>query len=305
MRYTQIGFDRASVIGLGAWQFGAREWNWEESQRKESIRIVHRAIELGINVIDTAEIYGKGRSEEIVGEAIAGQDESVLLASKVFPLLPVPSRIRRAAKRSLERLRLTQIDLYQLHWHNPGVPLRLQMKGMRRLRDDGQIWHIGVSNFSRRQWQRAEAVLGSPVETNQVQYSLLQRKPENDLLAYTRDFGRVLIAYSPLAQGLLSGKYDVNNVPGDVRRFNRFFKQNNLQRALRVVDSLKEIAAKYDATPAQIALAWVVYHPNVIAIPGARSVSQVEENAAAADIRLSEDDYNFLSAAADRYRDDP
>ena len=156
-----------------------------EAQR--AIRIVQRAIKLGINVLDTAEIYGKGLSETIVGEAIADHREQVLLASTVFPICPVPSRIRLAAACSLKRLRSTQIDLYQLHRYNPLVPLRIQMSGMRDLRESGQIRYIGVSNFSRRQWQRAEAALGNPVHTNQVQYGLLQTKPESDLTTYARD----------------------------------------------------------------------------------------------------------------------
>ena len=271
-----------------------------EAQRAK--RIVQRAIKLGINVLDTAEIYGKGLSETIVGEAIADHREQVLLASTVFPICPVPSRIRLAAACSLKRLRSTQIDLYQLHRYNPLVPLRIQMSGMRDLRESGQIRYICVSNFSRRQWQRAEAALGNQVHTNQVPYGLLQTKPESDLTTYARDRRRVIIAYSPLAQGLLSGKYGIDHVPGDVHRFNRFFRPKNLHRAMQVVDSLTEIAAKQGATPAQIALAWVVHHPNVIAIPGARSVSQLEENTAAADIHLTGEVWAFLSSAAERFR---
>jgi aryl-alcohol dehydrogenase-like predicted oxidoreductase len=294
MRYIQIGEDRASVIGLGTWQFGTQGWGWEPSQRREAIRIVHRALELGVNVIDTAEAYARGESESIIGEALTDRRESAFLASKMLPLFPLPGRIRRAAAASLARLRTDHMDLYQIHWPNPVVPLRVQMKGMRAVRDAGQTRHLGVSNFTLGLWQRAEHALGGPVMTNQVQYSLLRRKAER-LLPWAQQHGRVVIAYSPLAQGMLSGKYTAANAPGGVRKINLFFTRSNMEAAQPLLAALRDIATKHGATCAQIALAWLVHHPNVMAIPGARSVAQLEENAAAADIALSEDDFARLN----------
>lgn len=300
MRFTQIGEDKASVIGLGTWQYGAKEWGWEESQRDEAHRIIRRAVELGINVIDTAEGYSKGESEAIIGEALEGLRDKVFLATKHNPIMPLPKRIQKTATASLQRLRTDKVDLYQIHWPNPLVPMRVQMKGMRAVRDAGQTKHIGVSNFTFGMWKKAEKALGGPVVSNQVQYNLLRRKPEQ-VLPWAQENGRTIIAYSPLAQGFLTGKYGADNAPGGVRKINFFFTRKNVESAQPVLTALREIAKKHDATPAQIALAWLVHHPNVIAIPGARSVSQLEQNAAAGDIELTEDEFARLTAASDAF----
>ena len=164
MRYVQIGEDRASVIGLGTWQFGAKGWGWNASQRDDAVRIIHRALDLGINVIDTAEAYSKGESESIIGEALEGMRDRAFVASKLLPLMPLPGRIRRAAAASLERLHTDRMDLYQIHWPNPAVPLGVQMKGMRAVRDAGQTKHVGVSNFTLGQWKKADQALGAPAD---------------------------------------------------------------------------------------------------------------------------------------------
>ena len=300
MRYVSIGEDQASVIGLGTWQFGAKEWGWEPSQRDEAVRIIHRAIELGVNVIDTAEAYSKGESESIIGEALVGMRDRAFVASKLLPIMPLPGKIRKAAAASLERLKTDHMDLYQIHWPNPVVPLGVQMKGMRAVRDAGRTRHVGVSNFTLGMWQKAERGLGGPVMTNQVQYSLLRRKAEK-LLPWAQENGRVVMAYSPLAQGMLSGRYTADNAPGGVRKINVFFTRANMEAARPVLAALREIAAKHDATCAQIALAWLVHHPNVIAIPGARNMSQLEQHAAAGDIELSEDQFARLTEAANAF----
>jgi len=175
--------------------------------------IVERALDLGVNLVDTAEAYGYGRSERIVGEAIRGRRDEVFLATKLFPLLPIPPVVQQRARGSARRLGVDAIDLYQVHWPNPVVPNAPTMEGMRRVLDEGIVRHAGVSNFSRARWADAERRLGRPVISNQVQYSLVQRKPERELLPYTQRAGRLVIAYSPLAQGLLSGHYDGTNPP--------------------------------------------------------------------------------------------
>jgi aryl-alcohol dehydrogenase-like predicted oxidoreductase len=159
-----------------------------------------------------------------------------------------------------------------------------------------------VSNFSQVRWEDAERVLGPPVLSNQVQYSLAQRKPERELLPYAQRAGRLVIAYSPLAQGLLSGRYDGTNSPrGWVRRTNTLFLPENIVRAGELLDGLRDVARAHDAAPAQVALAWVIRRPNVVAIPGASSVAQLESNVAAADLELSQDEDARLTAAADRF----
>ena len=288
MRYVSIAGREVSVVGLGAWQFGSTGWGWNrEFGTREALAVVERAIELGIVLFDTAEVYAGGASEQILGEALREHRDRVYVASKVWPTHPLRSQVRAAAAGSLARLRMERIDLYQVHWPNPLVPLAWTMAGMRDLLDAGRIGAVGVSNFGLDRWRRADAALGAIVPANQVRYNLLQRGPERDLLPFAQEQGRVIIAYSPLAQGLLSGRYDSGHVPGGVRRFNPLFTRENLDRVRPVLGVLGDVAKAHAATPAQIALAWVVGRPGVVAIPGAKSVEQVEENAAAADIELS------------------
>ncbi len=177
------------------------------------------------------------------------------------------------------------------------------MRGMRALQRVGLVGEVGVSNYSLRRWRAAEDALGSRVLSNQVPYSLVARFPERDLLPFAQAHGRVVLAYSPLAQGLLSGRYDPGNRPANrVRAANPLFLPVNLQRAAELIAALREVAEAHSATPAQIALAWVIRHPAVAAIPGASSVEQLEHNAAAADIDLTSDQYQALAAAAVRFR---
>lgn len=302
MRYVEAQGARLSAIGLGTWQFGSREWNYGSNYNEhESVEIVHRAIDLGINLIDTAEIYGFGRSERIVARAIAGRRADVFVATKVFPLAPIAPVVEQRGRASSRRLGIEPIDLYQVHWPNPVVPIGTTMEGIRRLQHAGVVTHAGVSNFGLAQWKAAEAALGSTVLTNQVQYSLVQRKPERDLVPWAQQTGHVVIAYSPLAQGFLGAKYDASNRPGGVRATNPLFLPENLDRAKALFAALREIATTHGATPAQVALAWLIRKPNVVAIPGASSVRQLESNAAAADIELTEDENSRLTAASDAF----
>ena len=181
----------------------------------------------------------------------------------------------------------------------------VKMSGMKDLIASGEIRHVGVSNYDVASWQEAEAALGRPVVTNQVRYSLLTRRPERQLLPYAVTNRRLLIAWSPLEQGLLSGKYGNGTAPRFDRPSTEYFSPENLRRALPVVRALREVATARDATPAQVALAWLVHHPNVVAIAGAKSLSQLEENAAAADLTLADDEFTYLTAAADRFRPTP
>ena len=293
MRFVEVGGARLSVIGLGTWQFGSVEWGYGKGYAGgEAAAIVHRALDLGVNVIDTAEIYGQGRSEKIVGEAIRGRRDEVFLATKLFPL-GLPFQVGARARASARRLGVDRIDLYQLHWPSPAFPVRYTMPRLRRLIEAGLVAHIGVSNFSAGAWQGAERAAGMPVLSNQVQFSLLHRSPEVEMVGWAQRQGRVVIAYSPLGQGLLSGRYQ-DAVPGNFRRFRSDFRAAARARVAPLIAALKEIGDHHGATPAQVALAWLIGKPNVIAIPGASSVRQLEENAAAGDLLLSQEESQRL-----------
>ena len=307
MRYLSAGVGpkttRISRIGLGAWQFGSREWGYGQSYAEQEARaIVRRAVELGVTLFDTAEIYGFGRSERILGEAIGEDRESVFLATKLFPLLPVAPVVEQRAVASANRLGVRRLDLYQVHQPNPLVRDGTIMRGMRALQRVGLVGEVGVSNYSLDRWRAAEQALGSQVLSNQVRYNLVDRSPERDLLPFAESTGHLVIAYSPLAQGLLSGKYDRDHRPVNrLRATSPMFLPENLDRAGELIATLREVADAHSATPAQIALAWVIHRPAVVAIPGASSVEQLESNAAAADIDLTEDEYQALHAAATRF----
>ena len=308
MRYLSAGVNpettRISRIGLGAWQFGSPEWGYgKDYAGQEAHAIVRRALELGVTLFDTAEIYGFGRSERILGAAIGEDRDSVFLATKLFPLLPVAPVVEQRAVASANRLGTRRLDLYQVHQPNPVVRDGTIMRGMRALQRVGLVSEVGVSNYSLDRWRAAEHALGSRVLSNQVRYNLIDRSPEQYLLPFAETTGHIVIAYSPLAQGLLSGKYDRDHRPANrIRASSPLFLPENLDRAGDLIASLREVADAHAATPAQIALAWVIHHPAVVASPGASSVGQLESNVAAADIDLTEDEYQALNAAAARFR---
>jgi aryl-alcohol dehydrogenase-like predicted oxidoreductase len=303
VRYVNVGGTRLSVIGLGTWQFGSRAWRYGDAYaRAGAAAITKRALELGVNLIDTAEIYGFGRSERIVGGAIAGRRADAFVATKLYPAFPVAPVVVRRAIGSARRLGVERIDLYQVHAPNPAVPVSSTMRGMARLQRMGRIDRVGVSNFSLPQWRGAEDALGAPVLSNQVRYSLAVRDPERELVPWAQASDRLVIAYSPLAQGLLSGRYDRDHLPTDVRTKNPLFLPENLTLATELLASLREVAAAHDATPSQVALAWLVRRPNVVAIPGAGSVAQLEANVAAADLELNDQEDRLLTEISDRFR---
>jgi len=297
VKFVDAAGARVSAIGLGTWQFGSMEWGYGSRYAREDAKaIVHRALELGVNLIDTAEIYGQGRSERIVGEAIRDSRERVFLATKLFPI-GIPPLVASRARASARRLGVDHIDLYQQHWPSPLFPLGVTMPRMQRLVESGLIGHIGVSNFGLKQWQDAERALGGPVLSNQVLFSLVHREPDSDLVPWAQKEGRIVIAYSPLGQGLLSGKYQ-EAPPRNFRRFRTNFRAAGRARVVPLVAALRDIASKHGATPSQVALAWLIRKPNVVAIPGASSVKQVEENVAAADVDLTDDEADRLGSLA-------
>jgi aryl-alcohol dehydrogenase-like predicted oxidoreductase len=305
MRYVEVGGAKLSVIGLGTWQFGSREWGYGAEYVDRTAReITIRALDLGITLMDTAEAYGFGRSERTLGATLeeTGRRDEAFLATKIFPVAPVATVVESRAKSSAKRLRTNVIDLYQIHWPNPLVGDASAMTGMRRIVDSGLVRHAGVSNYALDRWQRAEEAFGGPILSNQVSFSLIERRPLRELVPFAQERGRVIIAYSPLAQGVLGGKYDAQTRPvGMARRMNPLFLAENLERAEPLIDALREIAKSHQVKPAQVALAWLVRMPNVVAIPGASSVEQVEFNAAAAEVVLTDGEASQLLEAAERF----
>ena len=303
MRYVEADGLRLSVIGLGTWQFGSREWGYGESYASEAApAIVRRAIELGVTVLDTAEIYGFGRSERIVGEAIKGRRDGLVIATKLVPALPFPAVVGWQVRGSLRRLGLEQIDLYQVHFPNPLASARSTMAPMRTLLEEKLVRHVGVSNYSLERWRAAERALGRPILTNQVRFSLAAPLPHWELVPYASEEKRLVIAYSPLGQGLLSGGHSLGSpAPADVRGRNRLFRERSLRLAEPLLAALRETAATHGATPAQVALAWLIGHDSVVAIPGAHTLAQLEENVAAAELELTGPEMERLTAEAARF----
>ena len=189
MRYLELELTpRVSKIGLGTWQFGSKEWGYGDTYAAgEAAEIVRRAVELGVTLFDTAEAYAFGRSERILGEALGEERGRVFIATKLFPLLPIAPVVEQRAVASANRLGVQRLDLYQVHQPNPVVRDGTTMRGMQALQTVGLVGEVGVSNYSLARWQRAEAALGSRVLSNQVSYSLVERRPERDLIPYAAE----------------------------------------------------------------------------------------------------------------------
>ncbi len=300
MRHLDVdGLGRVSRIGLGTWQFGSREWGYGEGYAAGAAKeIVRRARDLGVTLFDTAEVYGFGRSERILGEALGDERSDVVVASKLFPVAPFPPVVRNRLEGSARRLGLRKVPLYQVHQPNPVVPDTVTMPGLRALLDEDRIGAVGVSNYSLHRWRAADAALGRPVISNQVQFSLARPDALEDLVPFAEREGRVVIAYSPLAQGLLGGRYGVDDRPGGVRAANPLFGTQNLRRIQPLLDVLRQVADAHGVRPGTIALAWLVSLPQVVVIPGASSVEQMEANAAAGDVDLRPDEQAALTGAA-------
>jgi len=333
LRYLDTGTDkRISKIGLGTHQFGSSDWDYgEHYASREAGAIVRRAMELGVTLFDSAEIYGLeahriirrtvregvavvdlarvpgfGRSEQILGESLAGLSDSAFLATKFYPTFPAGTVPERRAVASANRLGTGHIDLYQVHQPKRFTPGSGTMRSIRALQRTGLVGEVGVSNASLDRWRGAERALGSRVLSNQVGYSLVTRWAERDILPFAASHGRVVIAYRPLEMGLLSGRYHRSNRPVNrVRAASPLFLPENLERAAGLIAALREVADAHAVTPAQVALAWVIRHPAVAAIPGASSVEQMESNVAAADIELADDEYRALREAAGQFRPVP
>ena len=295
---------RISAIGLGCWQFSGGKgfiggW-WQEVPQAMVDQIVAASLTAGVNWFDTAELYGGGRSESALAKALTAagkKNGDVLVASKWWPLWRTAGSIKATITERQACLSPFGIDLYQIHQPWAFSSIAAQMNAMADLADAGQIQMVGVSNFSSAQMREAHAALaarGISLVSNQVHYSLLRRRIENNgVLATAKELGITIIAYSPLAQGLLTGKFHRNPTlirsrPGP-RKWIPEFRQRGLERSRMLVTALEQIAEAHQATPAQVALNWLVnFHgETVVAIPGATSVIQADENAGTLRIQLS------------------
>ncbi|MEL6496812.1 MAG: aldo/keto reductase [Cyanobacteria bacterium J06623_7] len=281
---------KITPILLGTWQAGKKMWSGIDDN--ESIAAIRAGVEAGITTIDTAEVYGAGHSEKIVARAVGDIRDRVEYASKVFADHLEYDAVIEACDRSLTNLQTDYLDLYQIHWPsgsfgNQEVPIEATMQALTKLKQDGKIRAIGVSNFNRE--QLAEAAQHGRIDSLQPPYSLFWRKIEQDAVPYCVEHNISVLAYSSLAQGLLTGKFSPGHqfAPDDHRSANVLFQGKNIERATQVLEQLKPIATKHDCTLAQLALAWLIAQPQTQAIAGARTVKQAEDNAKAAEINLS------------------
>lgn len=293
-------------IGLGAWAWGDKlVWGYgkgyTDAEVEEGFQV---SLENGVRLVDTAEVYGNGRSECLLGQFLKKTDQPVLVATKFFPM---PWRIRRASvtralRRSLERLDLERVDLYQIHWPSPIVPIEQYVEGLAAAHRLGLTRAVGVSNYDKNQMQRAVTTLARydiPLASNQVEFHLLNRKVEkNGLLTRCQELGVRLIAYSPLAMGLLTGKYSPKNPPPGIRgsRYGGILK--DIQPLIHL---MTEIGQDYGGkSPAQIALNWIICK-GALPIPGAKNARQAEMNAGAAGWRLTAEQVKALDEASEKF----
>ena len=288
LEYERLGRSdlKASVIGLGT--------GFRRRITKDSSKVIETALDLGITLIDTAEIYGDGLSEKIVGKVIKGRREEVGLVTKVSGDHLRYDEVLKSAEGSLRRLDTDFIDLYLVHWSNPNVPLGETMRAMERLVNEGKVRYIGVSNFGMSELKKANEELSRcEVIASEVKYNLLEREVEDEVLPFCQKEDIAVLAYGPLARGLLTGRFtDEYSIPKDNwRSGDWFFKGESLKKGVDMVEVLKEIGMSYGKTAGQVAINWLLAKRIVFPIFGASNVKQIEENCGAADWRM--DDNTF------------
>ena len=321
MVYRQLGASdlQLPVVSFGAWAIGG--WMWGGADDQASVRAIQKGIDLGVTCIDTAPAYGMGHSEKVVGRAIRGRQDEVIVATKcglrwdlsdgefyfqtkdnagkdlaIHRNLSADS-IKYECEQSLKRLGVDTIDLYQCHWPTSTTPIAETMGALLELQEEGKIRAIGVSNFTPA--MMSECLKVGQLDSDQPPYSALQRGAESDVLPFCIDHNLGVMAYSPIAQGLLTGKVTMDRVfpEGDVRRNRPWFQPKNRQRVLDMLEGVKPIAEGHGATLAQVFIAWTVAQPGITTVlVGARNESQVAENAKAGALKLSGDELRTIRA---------
>lgn len=310
METRQLGNSDLHItpIGMGTWAIGGGGWSyaWGPQDDRDSIAAINCALDMGINWIDTAPVYGLGHSEEVVAEALRGRAEKPYIFTKctrrwddqgiLYGSLKAHD-IREEVEQSLRRLKIDVIDLMQVHWPDPDSDIEEGWTALARLQAEGKIRYIGVSNFNVAQMERAQAI--APITSLQPPYSLLNREIEQDVLGYCQQHTIGVIVYGTMVNGLLAGAMThdrVMNFPqDDWRRNHQEFQEPHLSRNLKLVELLRELGAPYNRTPGEVAIAWTLHHPAVTAaIVGARRAEQVDGVIGAGTFRLSADEINRI-----------
>ncbi|MGB8908153.1 MAG: aldo/keto reductase [Candidatus Cybelea sp.] len=305
MEQRKLGTQGLTVSALGLGCMGMT-YGYGTADETEAIATIHRALELGINFLDTAEVYGPYTNEELVGRALRGRRAGVVVATKfgfrfsngIRGVDGTPQNVKRVANESLARLGIDTIDLYYQHRRDPSVPIEETVGAMKELVGEGKVRYLGLSEVSAHTLRRAHAV--HPISALQSEYSLWERGVEEKILPVARELGIGLVPYSPLGRGFLTGAVNVDALAeNDFRRTNPRFSKESARTNARIVDLVREVAAECAATPAQVALAWVLSRgSDVVPIPGTKRVRYLEENAGALDLRLTEQQLARLDGIA-------
>lgn len=308
MQYTTLGGPngiKVSKIGIGLWQASA-DWNAADDDIIEAVGTAHS---LGVNLVDTAEVYGMGHSESVLGKALKkyGRDNFVV-ATKVNGSHLRYDELQKAAAASMRRLGIREIDVYQVHWPDPWeqIPLKYTMKALEKLYLDGKVRAIAVSNFAVRDLEEARSYLSrTDIVSNQLKYNLVQRDIDDEVVPYCRKNNISIIAYSPLAQGALTGKYTLGHPPkGDVRDSSPLFAPANFSQITRLVDVLAKVARTHRRLVAQVALNWLATLPGFIPIPGVKNATQARENIESVGFELTRKDLDAIETAARKVKVD-
>jgi len=312
MEYRKLGETeiKVSTVAMGCWAI-AGDWVWGEQDEKDSIATIRTALDLGVNLFDTAEGYGDGYSEIVLGKALAGRRQEAVIATKVSSNHLSGEEVQKACHRSLQRLNTDYIDLYQVHWPNWDIPIAETWKAMEKLRQEGKVREIGVCNFGTQDLSNLLSV--GRCATNQLTYSLLWRTIEHRLQQQCLDNDIGILCYSPLAQGLLTGKFaSADDVPEGRARTRHFSKERPLTRhgedgheaeTFATIDRIRRICAKIDVPMAEVALAWLLHQPGVTTVlAGARHPGQIEQNVRAAALDLPPEIARELTEATEALR---